>query len=199
MMRCGTRGATSWNGSGKLDDQASWRTFLDSYGGLRYCVARAAGLTDSEAQEAVQETVISVSRSIGGLHYDPAVGSFKDWLLQTARWRIADQLQRRERHGRLAGGEDADGPRTALIERFADPAGFDLATVWDDGSRASLLTAALGRVRRQVDPQAVADFRLLHDQRAGWPPACRAGTRGEHRAGLPGQTPRRRVAQEDGG
>ena len=86
---------------GNLDDQASWRAFFESYGGLLYRVARAAGLADAEAQEAVQETVITVARNIGGLHYDPAAGSFKGWLLQTARWRIADQFRRRERQSRL--------------------------------------------------------------------------------------------------
>ena len=158
---------------GNLDDQASWRTFFESYGGLLYRVARAAGLSDTEAQEAVQETVITVARNIGGLHYDPAAGSFKGWLLQTARWRIADQFRRRERQGRLEASPpplDGDGtPRTAFLDRLADPAGFDLETVWDGEWRASLLTAALDRVRRQVDPRQFQIFDCYVTR--GWPAA----------------------------
>lgn len=44
-----------------LGDQAGWRTFFDRYGGLLYRVARAAGLNDGEAQEAVQEQPINRS------------------------------------------------------------------------------------------------------------------------------------------
>ena len=64
---------------GNPDDHASWQAFFEGYGGLLYRVARAAGLTDSEAQDAVQETVITVARNVGGLRYAPAVGSFKSW------------------------------------------------------------------------------------------------------------------------
>lgn len=157
---------------GNLDDHASWQAFFERYGGLLYRVARAAGLTDGEAQEAVQETVITVSRNIGGLRYDPAVGSFKGWLLQTARWRIADQFRRRERQARVEAPDpgvsaDGDAPRTALVERFADPAGFDLESTWDAEWRSSLLAAALDRVRRQVDPRHFQIFDCYVTR--GWP------------------------------
>lgn len=144
---------------GNLDDQASWRTFFESYGGLLYRVARAAGLNDAEAQEAVQETVITVSRNIGALRYDPATGSFKGWLLQTARWRIADQFRQRERQGRLA--------TTAASERLADPGGFDLETLWDAEWRDNLLAAALKRVRKQIDPRQFQIFDCYVTR--GWP------------------------------
>ena len=126
---------------GNLDDQASWQTFFDRYGAMLYRVARAAGLTDAEAQEAVQETTITVARNISGFRYDPAAGSFGGWLLQTARWRIADQFRRRERHGRIEAPDD-DRARTALIDRFADPAGVDLEAVWDAEWRENVLTSA---------------------------------------------------------
>ena len=159
---------------GNLDDQASWRTFFEGYGGLLYRVARAAGLTDSEAQEAVQETVITVARNIGGLRYDPAVGSFKGWLLQTARWRIADQFRRRERPGRLEDGGPShaatdDDRRTAHIDRVADPAGDGLESLWEAEWRENLLAAALGRVRKQVDPRQYQIFDCCVNK--GWPAA----------------------------
>ena len=44
------------------DDQESWRVFFDTYWKLIYGVAIEAGLTDTEAQEVVQETVITVAK-----------------------------------------------------------------------------------------------------------------------------------------
>jgi hypothetical protein len=64
-------------------DQLRWQEFFDTYSKLIYSAARRSGLTDAEAQEVVQETVITVAKNIDKLKYDPAIGSFKGWLLQT--------------------------------------------------------------------------------------------------------------------
>ena len=42
-------------------DQRRWQEFFDTYWKLIYSAARQAGLTDTEAQEVVQETVITVA------------------------------------------------------------------------------------------------------------------------------------------
>src|SRR5512140_1436770 len=77
------------------DDQESWRRFFETYGKLIYAVAIRAGLNDAEAQDVVQETVIVVARKIPGFQYDPALGSFKSWLLLIIRRRIEKQLKKR--------------------------------------------------------------------------------------------------------
>src|SRR5213592_2844159 len=76
-------------------DQSSWQEFFDTYWKLIYGVARKAGLTDAEAQDVVQETMASVSKHMPTFKYDPAIGSFKAWLLNMTRWRITDQLRKR--------------------------------------------------------------------------------------------------------
>lgn len=139
---------------GNLDDGRSWQEFFNLYGPLLLRFARAAGLSDTEAQEAVQETVITVARNVGGLRYDPAQGSFKGWLLQTARWRIADQFRRR-RHDAVPA---PDGPRTAFMDRVPDPAGPALEAVWEQEWRENLLAAALARVRKTADPRQFQIF-----------------------------------------
>src|SRR2546426_3422980 len=78
-----------------LDDQGSWKDFFDTYAKLIYRVATKAGLTDAEAQDVVQETVIIVAKKIPGFKYDPAIGSFKSWLLLITRRRIEKQLKKR--------------------------------------------------------------------------------------------------------
>src|SRR2546425_2512059 len=77
-------------------DQTSWQDFFDTYWQLIYNVAVKAGLSDAEAQEVVQETVIAVARKIGEFKADPARGSFSAWLMQLTRWRIADQWRKKQ-------------------------------------------------------------------------------------------------------
>lgn len=77
-----------------LDDQESWRVFFDRYWHLLYNVACRAGLSDQEAQDVVQETVIGVARNIPEFQYEPARGSFRQWLLRITRRRIVDHLRR---------------------------------------------------------------------------------------------------------
>src|SRR5262245_41101612 len=134
-------------------DADSWRDFFNTYWKLVYGVALKAGLTGEEAQEVVQETVITVARRIPEFKYDPAVCSFKTWLLNLTRWRIIDQIRKRpphhvpSRHGRR------DSNRTATVERIADPSGPDLDAIWDEEWRQQLLDAAVQRVKNKVNPE----------------------------------------------
>src|SRR5690349_20795130 len=81
------------------NDRKRWQQFFDSYWKLIHRAARQAGLTESEAEEVVQETLITVAKKIDRLKYDPALGSFKGWLLNITRWRIADQFRKRKKAG----------------------------------------------------------------------------------------------------
>jgi RNA polymerase sigma-70 factor (ECF subfamily) len=151
------------------EDRESWQDFFDTYWKLIYGIARKAGLTDAEAQDVVQETVISVAKNIEGFRYDPAVCSFKSWMLQLTRWRIINQLKKSQRdqgrpaaavsEARTASHPD-DTDRTPVLERVPDPAAFPLEAVWDEEWEKHLLTAALEQVKRQVDPAQLQLFDL---------------------------------------
>src|SRR5712664_378271 len=77
------------------NDQESWRVFFDTYWRLIYVTARKAGLSDAEAQDIVQETVIEVMKKMPDFRYDAKKGSFKGWLLQITKWRVIDYMRRR--------------------------------------------------------------------------------------------------------
>jgi RNA polymerase sigma-70 factor (ECF subfamily) len=126
------------------DDQEGWREFFDTYWKLIYGVARKAGLTETEAQDVVQETVLSVARQMQGFRYDPAIGSFKSWLLLITRRRYRDAPQTRA----VDESEELD----RRMETVADPAVTALESIWEEEWRTNLIDAAVGRVRRKVDP-----------------------------------------------
>lgn len=132
-------------------DSASWQEFFDTYWGLIYGVARKAGLDDAEARDVVQETLAVVARQMPAFRYDPALGSFKGWLLQTTRWRIADQFRKR-----LPLAEPPlldDETRTSSMGRVIDPHSQDLEVVWEADWQKNLLDAALDHVKRRIDPE----------------------------------------------
>ena len=150
-------------------DQTSWQDFFDTYWQLIYNVAVKAGLSDTEAQEVVQETVIAVARKIGEFKADPAHGSFSAWLMQLTRWRIADQWRKRGEVGQAsrlsgAGGTPAlrcdDTGSTGPIERVPDPASLALDAVWQAEWEAHLMAAAIERVKQQVSPRQFQMFDL---------------------------------------
>jgi RNA polymerase sigma-70 factor (ECF subfamily) len=96
---------------------------------------------------------------------DPALGSFKGWLLNATRWKIADQLRkRRAEPGARAKDrrpvENENIPRTATVERIPDPASLVQEAIWDEQWEQNLRTAAIESVKRQVDPLEYQIFDL---------------------------------------
>jgi RNA polymerase sigma-70 factor (ECF subfamily) len=149
------------------EDQESWQDFFNTYWKLVYGVALKAGLTDQEAQEVVQETVITVARRIPEFKYDPATCSFKTWLLNLTRWRITDQLRKRRPGDFPRSRRPDDTARTPTIERVPDPAGIDLESVWDEEWEQYLFQAATAKVKREVSPEQYQIFDLCVSKK--WP------------------------------
>lgn len=147
-----------------------WVEFYRLYGDLLRRFALKAGLTESEAEEVVQETAIGVARNLPGFRYDPATCSFKTWMLNLAQWRVIDALRRRgpasvDRDGgggllyrRVESTETDDGSASAAIERFADPRMPDFGAEWDADWERNLWQIALDRVRQTIDPKQYQMF-----------------------------------------
>lgn len=154
-------------------DQASWQQFFDTYWKLIYSSARTAGLTQAEAQDIVQETMLAAAKHLPNFKYDPAIGSFKTWLLNMTRWRIADQFRKR------TPGAPPPAPcsstQTALLDRLPDPAA-NAEALWETQWQANLLEAAIANVRRRIDPQKFQLFDLYVNR--DWPPEKVARTLG---------------------
>jgi RNA polymerase sigma factor (sigma-70 family) len=137
-----------------LEDHRIWQEFFETYWRLIYSVARKAGLDAFEAEEAVQETVISVVRKIPEFRYDPDIGSFRGWLLTLAKWRIADQFRKRQ-------SKEAIDLEEGLIEQpwFTE--------AWNQEWENHLLTASLERLKQKTSLSQFQVFECYVIK--GWP------------------------------
>lgn len=149
-------------------DDSSWQDFFNIYWKLIYGVARKAGLTDPEAQDVVQETLISVAKHMPTFKYDPSIGSFRAWLLNMTRWRILGQFRKRKLSAGYKSPVNGPGSRTDSIDALPDPNAKDLNAVWDAEWQTNLLNAALDNLRRRIDPQRYRIFDFYVNKE--WPP-----------------------------
>ena len=135
-------------------DQLSWEDFFNIYWRLIYGIARKGGLTDAEAQDVVQETIFSVAKNIPTFKYDPSIGSFKGWLLNMARWRIADQFRKRDNLGSL---DQVKVESTKTVQAI-DLSSSEFEKIWNAEWESTLFKAALAKVRRRLDPKQYQIF-----------------------------------------
>lgn len=133
------------------DDHESWKEFFDTYWRLIYSVSVQSGLTEMEAQDVVQETVIAVSRNIQNFKRDPKHGSFKGWLRNIIRWRIGDQLRRRDKLARSVDFE---------LETIPEPSESTVDEMWERQWQANLLETAISRVKLKVQEEHFQVFDL---------------------------------------
>jgi len=141
-------------------DQAGWQEFFDTYWRLIYSVATKAGLSDTEAQEVVQETMLEVAKKMPGFNYEPEGGSFKGWLLQTTRWKVLNQFRRRQRERcEVQLTEEIDTANNRL-ERLPDSVSLDWDELWEAEWERNLFQAALEKVKLRVNPGQFEIFYL---------------------------------------
>lgn len=145
-------------------DHASWQDFFETYWRLIYSVARKSGLTETEAQDVVQDTMIAVARQMPGFEYSHD-GSFRTWLCNLTRWRIADQLRKRQQAlDPHPSDEDAE---KQLAEQVPDPKSEDLNLVWETEWKETVAEVATANVKRRMDPQKYQIFDLYVTKQ--WP------------------------------
>lgn len=137
-------------------DDKSWKEFSGIYGKLIFRFAIKAGLTEDEAKEVVQETMIGAARHLPKFQYEPKVCSFRTWLLNLSAWRVKDQLRKRQAPSApqpdSARSRSADDPaRTAAIERVTNPAGDEFEALWEREWQTAVMDVALAKAKTQCD------------------------------------------------
>ena len=150
-----------------VEDNESWLTFFNTYWRLLYNLARKSGLSDHQAQDVVQETVIAVARKMPEFRYDPAKGSFKQWLLLICRRRLHDHFRRA--YSLTHSLEQEAAHHTELTESVPDSASrpdAQMDEIWEQEWRENVYRTALWRVRQRVNPKhyQVFDCCVLQNQ-----------------------------------
>jgi RNA polymerase sigma-70 factor (ECF subfamily) len=159
-------------------DQASWQDFFDTYWKLIYGVAVKSGLTGTEAQDVVQETMFSVAKHMPNFKYDRKIGSFKTWLMNMTRWRITDQFRKRDPvcHPYSHSGNNSNSTTADTLDNIPERTKLDLEAMWDAEWRKTLIEAAMAKVKRNVAPQHYQVFDLYVNKE--WAPGRIAKTFG---------------------
>jgi RNA polymerase sigma factor (sigma-70 family) len=141
-------------------DNESWRQFFELYWKLIYSFAIKCGCTDAEAEEVVQETVISVSKKMPDYKYDPVICSFKGWLLHVTNWRVIDQLRKRDHLlvREVSGSKETSAD--SCLANIPDPLSSELETLWKEEWEKNLMDAAMQRVKRKANAQQYQVFHL---------------------------------------
>lgn len=127
-------------------DDANWREFYDRYSPAIRRHASVSGLSEVEAEEVVQETMLKVAKYLPSFKYDRTVCKFRSWLNQIVNQRIFEALHRRRR---------GTFPEVALdelreaVHGAGSPTGDPVAQAEID---QRLLEACLARVRARVKP-----------------------------------------------
>ncbi len=141
-------------------DQESWRQFLTDYGRVIQASAVKAGLRAEDAEDVVQDTLLSVARSIPGFVYDRSKGSFEAWVCRIARMRVIDHLRRRHRDPCAVALQSPNAEGVGCIAQGGDESSDSPFEVhWDEVWREHLLLAGMERLKRSTSP---SHFQILH-------------------------------------
>jgi RNA polymerase sigma factor (sigma-70 family) len=140
-------------------DDSSWQEFFNIYAKLIRSVAVKSGLTDVEAEDVVQETMVAVAKNIPSFKYDRKIGSFKHWLLNMSRWRICDQFRRRENQASQL-PNDLPG-ETQKLSILVDEKSVNFDEVWESEWQRCVLDTAIKKVKTSLDSEKYQIFDFL--------------------------------------
>jgi RNA polymerase sigma-70 factor (ECF subfamily) len=136
------------------DEDGSWREFFDLYWKLIYNAARKKGLSAPEAEDVVQETMITLMKELPGFKYDRAKGTFKGWLMTLTYRRISDLLRKRRDQASMS----------EVLEMAADS---EFERAWSEEWRQNLIDTAVRRVRERTSPHSFQVYSLNILQKKG--------------------------------
>ena len=135
-------------------DSHAWDRFYYLYRGLIVGYVKRRGISDQLAQDVLQETLITLTKTMPTFEYDRLKGRFRFFLLRIVNSRLVDAIRRERKHSKLAGDEAA----TKVVATELS----GTATVWDDEWNKEwerqLLARAIEKVKERVQPHVYESF-----------------------------------------
>lgn len=126
-------------------DPVAVRECLDTYGGLVWSLARKRGLSDSDAEDAVQDVFAELWRSGG--KFDPAIAGEVTFVAMIARRRLIDARRKATRHA---------APEVLMSDTPA-VASTPPAELGEEAAKAALALATLAPEQQRVLRLSVFD------------------------------------------
>jgi RNA polymerase sigma-70 factor (ECF subfamily) len=125
-------------------DGPAWGQFVALYAPFIYGYVRKQGLQDADAADLCQDVLASVAGAVGRLNYDPARGSFRNWLFTVVRRKLINW--RTARANKVQGSGDT--AMQQCLEQHPSPDGDESA--WQAEWDRRLFTWACEQVRPGV-------------------------------------------------
>lgn len=138
-----------------------WTEFFRRYGPIVRGFARKLHLRDHEADDAVQETMVTFVTKYRQGDYDRDKGRLRSWLCGLANHKIRHIMERRiQRERHALGHDDGYEPLEAI------PAEDETAKLWEAEWRKVVIRRCLELIRDETDPIRLRAFELYVLQ--GW-------------------------------
>ena len=136
------------------DDGVVWQVFDERYRPIMVGVGRRLGLSDSEAEDVAQETLLQFLRDYRANRYDREKGRLRGWIAGIARHRVIDYQRKRGRRKEKSGG------LSSLLE-VPDEAG--IAELWDLELERSILRQSVEELRRtsRTSEKSIKAFEMV--------------------------------------
>jgi len=136
------------------DDGVVWQVFDERYRPIMVGIGRRLGLSDSEADDVAQETLLQFLRDYRANRYDRDKGRLRGWIAGITRHRVIDYQRKRGRRKEKSGG------LSSLLE-VPDEAG--IAELWDQELERSILRQSVEELRRttRTSEKSIKAFEML--------------------------------------
>lgn len=142
----------------RAGDEHGWDRLVRLYGPLVYNWCRRAGLSQDDAEDAVQDVFTAVSQHLERFRRDQPGDSFRKWL-KTIAFNRARELHRRQSiRPRAQGGTQAQIRFADLAEPALDDSPPDDSVDEDESERQHLLRQATELVRSDFEPATWSAF-----------------------------------------
>ncbi len=124
-------------------DTRAWEMFDQRFSGVILATAVKLGLTEADAADAAQETILQALRDYQAGKYDRSKGRLSTWIISIAHHRIVDALRKRRRERDLAEGSRGGG------RADDDPSTGDVAAVFDQALERRIFEQAWEKIQAE--------------------------------------------------
>jgi RNA polymerase sigma-70 factor (ECF subfamily) len=124
--------------------QSAWRQFFDCYAPAVYRVARVRGFLGPDADDVVQQVMMSMVAHLGDFKYDRDRGRFRNWVRTVAENKIRE-VKRRKKLPQV----DIDPNNEPTTD-----------TIWEEQWRLQDLLWCLDQVGQEISPKRLAIFKM---------------------------------------